>query len=88
MRCLEFMNAAKVITDYYLGIKPGENILIVRDTLIGEFPGAEALVEAVLSSISFGGGEPLSFKRLPRQKLYHLAQECRCFRLQDIFLIL
>lgn len=58
MRCLEFMNAAKVITDYYLGIKPGENILIVRDTRIGEFPGAEALVEAVLSSISLGGGEP------------------------------
>jgi len=58
MKSLEFMNAAKVITDFYLGMKPGENILVVRDTRISEFPGAEALVEAVLSSISMGGGEP------------------------------
>lgn len=58
MRALEFMNAAKVITDYYLGIKPGENVLVVRDTRVSEFPGAEALVEAVLSSIGLGGGEP------------------------------
>ncbi|MBW2148820.1 MAG: hypothetical protein JRG73_18510 [Deltaproteobacteria bacterium] len=58
MRSLEFMNAAKVITDYYIGIKPGEEVLVVRDTRIGEFPGAEALAEAVLSSISMLGGEP------------------------------
>jgi leucyl aminopeptidase (aminopeptidase T) len=58
MRSLEFMNAARLITDYYLGIKPGEDVLVVRDTRISEFPGADALVEAVLSSISLGGGEP------------------------------
>jgi len=58
MRSLEFMNAAKVITEYYLGMKPGENVLVVRDTRISEFPGAEALMEAVLASISLGGGEP------------------------------
>jgi len=58
MRSLEFMNSARVITDYYLGMKPGENVLVVRDTRMGEFPGAEALMEAVLASISLGGGEP------------------------------
>jgi leucyl aminopeptidase (aminopeptidase T) len=47
MRSLDFGKAAQVITDFTLGIKPGENVLLVRDSKCGEYPGVEALLEAI-----------------------------------------
>jgi len=57
MRALEFAKAANMITDFYLGIKPGEEVALIRDTRVGEFPGAEALVEAVAAAASLKGAE-------------------------------
>src|SRR3990172_10647180 len=58
MRSLEFTRAAEMVVDYTLGIKPGENVLVVRDTRSGEFSGVDALLEAVLSAVHLTGAEP------------------------------
>lgn len=58
MRSLEFTRAAEMVVDYTLGIKPGENVLVVRDTRSGEFSGVDALLEAVLSAVHIRGAEP------------------------------
>jgi len=57
MRSLEFAKVANVITDFYLGIKPEEEFVLVRDTRVGEFPGAEALLEAVVAAVALKGAE-------------------------------
>ncbi len=58
MRSLEFTRAADVVTDFTLGIKPGEDVLVVRDSRSGEFPGVDALLEAVISATHRKGAEP------------------------------
>jgi leucyl aminopeptidase (aminopeptidase T) len=58
MRALEFTGAAGVITDFTLGIRSGEGVLIVRDTHGGEFPGVNALLDAVTSAVHARGAEP------------------------------
>jgi len=57
MRSLEFVKTANVITDLYLGIKPGEDVVLVRDTRSGEFPGVQALIEAVVAAVALKGAE-------------------------------
>lgn len=57
MRLLEFARAANVITDFYLGIKSGEEVVLVRDTRVGESPGAEALLEAVVAAAALKEAE-------------------------------
>ena len=57
MKYLEFAKAANLITNFYLNIKSGENVVLVRDTRVDEFPGAEALLEAVAAAASLKGAE-------------------------------
>ena len=58
MRSLEFTKAADVIANFTLGVRPGEDVLVVRDTRSGEFPGVDALMEAVVSAVHAKGAEP------------------------------
>ena len=58
MRFLEFSKTAEIITDFALGIKPGENVLIVRDTRSSEFAGVDGLFAAIVSSVHRKTAEP------------------------------
>ncbi|MDR7418384.1 MAG: hypothetical protein QN178_05700 [Armatimonadota bacterium] len=58
MRFLEFTRAADVIVNFTLGTRPGEDVLIIRDTRSGEYPGVDALSEAIVAAIHAAGAEP------------------------------
>ena len=57
MKFLEFTRTAKVLTDFYLALKPEESLLVVTDTRAQEFPGVEVLLEAVLASAHATGAD-------------------------------
>lgn len=58
MRALEFTRAARVITEFTMGLRSEEQVLIVRDTRSGEFPGVDALLDAVVAAVHACGAEP------------------------------
>lgn len=58
MRSLEFTKAAEVVVDHTLGVRPGENVLVVRDTRSGEFAGVDALLDAILAAMHRRGADP------------------------------
>jgi leucyl aminopeptidase (aminopeptidase T) len=66
LKSLGFMKTADIITGYFLNIKPGEEVLVIKDTRMEEFLGAQALVEAVMSSICIKGAEAQMITFLPR----------------------
>lgn len=57
MKFIEFMSRARVAVEYCMGVKPGENVLIVTDTRISEYPGAEALNQAIMAASQAAGAE-------------------------------
>jgi leucyl aminopeptidase (aminopeptidase T) len=58
MRSLEFTRAADVIVGFTLDVKPAEDVLVIRDTRSGEYPGVDALLEAVVAAVHARGAEP------------------------------
>ncbi len=66
MRSLEFSRAAEMVVDHTLGLRPGENVLVVRDTRGGEFSGVDALLEAILSAVHLRGAEPQTVSYVTR----------------------
>lgn len=66
-RFVELMGAADVAVRHCMLTKPGEEILVVTDTRIGEYMGGEALVTALMGAITAAGGEAQLLMYTPRE---------------------
>lgn len=66
MKFIEFMNRARVAVEYCMGVKSSENVLLVTDTRISEYTGAEALNQAIIASSHAVGAEAQMIFYTPR----------------------
>lgn len=67
-RFVELMAAAKVAVEDCMMTKPGEEILVVTDTRIGEYMGAEAMITAVMGAVTAVGAEANMIMYTPRER--------------------
>jgi len=58
MKFVELMKSARVIVEDCMKLKPEEEALIVTDTRIADYFGAEALISAIMGAIKAVGAEP------------------------------
>lgn len=65
-RFLELMPAAIVAAQHCMKVQPGQEILIVTDTRVGEYTGGVPMVSAVLAAVAAAGGEPQMVVSTPR----------------------
>lgn len=68
MQYIEFMNRARVAVEYCMGVKPGENVLVVTDTRIAEYMGADALNQAIMAASQAAGAEAHMIIYTPRER--------------------
>lgn len=66
MKYIEFMSRARVAVEYCMAVKPGESVLVVTDTRISEYMGAEALNHAIMAASQAAGGEAHMIIYTPR----------------------
>ncbi len=67
MKYIEFMSRARIAVEYCMGVKPGENVLIVTDTRISEYMGADALNQAIMAASQAAGAEAHMIIYTPRE---------------------
>lgn len=65
---VELMPFAKIAVEDCMIVQPGEEILVVTDTRISEYMGAEAMVGAIMAAIYAAGGEPQILTFTPRER--------------------
>ena len=68
LRFTELMQNAKLIVEDLAMVKAGDEVLVVTDTRIGEYYGAEELFTALIAAINAAGAEPVIMTIAPRKR--------------------
>jgi leucyl aminopeptidase (aminopeptidase T) len=68
LRFVELASVARLIVEECMRVEPGEEMLLVTDTRIGEYMGTDAIIMAVMGAVRAAGAEAQLMTYNPRER--------------------